>query len=116
VQNVAPGIFVLDASNTGAILNAVTFAQGPFSPTTAANGTCDKRTRLAIYGTGIRLAAAGTVQAVVSDSTGKSWQLGVEYAGAASLPELPPAIRTLPSESRVAVCPDRGFAMVPVAV
>src|SRR5207244_9913375 len=98
VQNVAPGIFVLDASNTGAILNAVTFAQGPFSPTTAANATCDKRTRLAIYGTGLRLAAAGTVKAVVTDSTGKSWQLGVEYAGAASSPGLDQINVVLPAD------------------
>lgn len=82
VQAVAPGIFTLDASGQGAILNAVTFTAGPFNPDTAANPGCDKRTRLAIFATGLHAASASNVSVVAHDSTGASWNLGVEYAGA----------------------------------
>lgn len=52
----APAIFSEDASGRGpgAILNAVTFRRGPFSVTTPEIPGDDKRTRLAIFLTGIR--------------------------------------------------------------
>ncbi len=88
VQTVAPGIFTADASGHGAILNAVTFSVGPFRPETAENPGCDKRTRLAIFGTGMRLAAAGSVRVQVKDSAGVVSLLTVEYSGAAQTPGL----------------------------
>ena len=58
VRNAAPALFSRDSSGSGpgAILNAVTFARDPFLVETTANLGDDKRTRLAIYGTGIRYA------------------------------------------------------------
>lgn len=52
----APAVFTLDATGRGqgAILNAVTFRLGPFSVNTPENPGDDKRTRLAIFATGIR--------------------------------------------------------------
>lgn len=56
VLAVAPSIFTLDFSGRGegAILNGVTFKPGPFAVTTPENGSDDKRTRLAIFLTGVR--------------------------------------------------------------
>lgn len=96
VRNAAPALFSADSSGRGAgsILNGVTFVQGPFLVETAANLGDDKRTRLAIYGTGIRYAgnpfldpsvtnAAGAVTAQAMDRSGNVYTLAVEYAGAA---------------------------------
>src|ERR1700736_3564552 len=95
VVNTAPALFSRHSSGsgTGAILNAVTFKGGSFLVETAANLGDDKRTRLAIYGTGIRYAgnpfldpATTTVAAAVKvqarDSSGNIYDLPVEFAGA----------------------------------
>ena len=93
VNSTAPALFAIDASGKGpgAILNAVTFAPPPFLVETPENTGDDKRTRIAVYATGIRWAgnpshdpsitnAPGvTVQA--HDAAGNSYSL--EYAGAA---------------------------------
>jgi uncharacterized protein (TIGR03437 family) len=78
----APAIFSSNASGSGpgAILNAVTFASAPFLVETPENGA-DVRTRLAVYGTGLR--AAKNLAARAIDSNGNSFDLTVEFAGAA---------------------------------
>jgi len=96
VQATAPGAFTADASGKGAgsILNAVTYAPGPFLVETQANGGDDKRTRLSVYATGLRYAGnpshdptitnvADSVQAAGVDAAGKRYAFVVEYAGAA---------------------------------
>jgi len=82
IGNSAPAIFSSDASGAGpgAILNAVTFAPAPFLTVTAQNGA-DPRTRLAVYGTGIR--NARNVTASAADAGGNRYSLTVEFAGAA---------------------------------
>jgi uncharacterized protein (TIGR03437 family) len=77
----APGIFTSDASGTGAgaILNAVTYSAAPFQVQTPENGA-DTRTRIAVYGTGLRYADSVTAQA---QDTAGTYTLTVEYAGAA---------------------------------
>ena len=78
----APGVFTSDASGSGpgAILNAVTYTPAPFVVQTADNGA-DTRTRIAVYGTGIRHADSVTAQ--VQDPVGNRIPLRVEFAGAA---------------------------------
>jgi uncharacterized protein (TIGR03437 family) len=98
VQAVAPGIFVLDAAGTGAVLNAVTFTPAPFDLQTGANGGCDKRTRLAIFGTGMYLAAADATQVTLHDSAGNDWPLGVEYVGPTQTPGLDQINVVLPTD------------------
>ena len=103
VQRTAPALFALDASGSGpgAVLNAVTFALGPFTLETAENPASDKRTRLSLFGTGIRLAGtagddggpaggAGVRAANVAEFVkaqvvrdGVSEDVAVEYAGEA---------------------------------
>ncbi|HEY2015928.1 MAG TPA: IPT/TIG domain-containing protein [Bryobacteraceae bacterium] len=96
VAGTAPGIFTSDASGAGpgSILNAVTYAGPPFLVETPENGGSDLRTRLAIYGTGVRYAGdpghnstsanhAASVQATGQDSTGTRYTFVVEYAGPA---------------------------------
>jgi uncharacterized protein (TIGR03437 family) len=77
----APGIFTSDASGAGpgAILNAVTYGPAPFLVQTPENGA-DTRTRIAVYGTGLRYADSVTAQA---QDTAGTYTLTVEYAGAA---------------------------------
>ncbi|HEY6391584.1 MAG TPA: hypothetical protein VIX89_09915, partial [Bryobacteraceae bacterium] len=92
VRNVAPALFSRDASGRGpgAILNAATFAVGPFLAETPENAGSDKRTRLAVFATGLRYAGnavrdpakvnvAAQIQA--RDSLGNVY--AVEYAGPA---------------------------------
>jgi len=92
VRNVAPALFSRDASGhgPGAILNAATFAAEPFLVETPENPGSDKRTRLAVFGSGLRYAGnalrdpakvnvAGQVQA--RDAAGRVYT--VEYAGPA---------------------------------
>jgi uncharacterized protein (TIGR03437 family) len=92
VQQTALTLFSLNATGQGpgAIENAVTYVLQPFFVQTPANPGTDKQTRLAIYGTGIRLAGAAAngnvaqfvaVSALLSDDSSVS--LPVEYAGAA---------------------------------
>lgn len=89
VAETAPALFSLDASGkgAGAILNAVTFLPGPFLAETTENSGADKRTRLAVYATGIRYAGNpthdpnGKITVAANDASGNQYQ--VEYAGAA---------------------------------
>lgn len=96
VRNAAPALFSVDLTGAGpaAVLNAVTFARSPFLVETAQNLGDDRRTRLALYGTGIRYAgnpfldpaivnAARAVQVQARDSAGNFYNLPVEFAGAA---------------------------------
>jgi uncharacterized protein (TIGR03437 family) len=80
--NTSPAVFTSDASGTGAgaILNAIDYSTAPFLVLTDGVGG-DARTRLAIYGTGLRHANA--VTAVAQDSSGNAYTMSVEYAGAA---------------------------------
>jgi uncharacterized protein (TIGR03437 family) len=77
----APGIFTNDASGAGpgSILNAVTYLPAPFLVQTPENGA-DTRTRIAVYGTGLRYAESVTAQA---QDTAGTYPLTVEYAGVA---------------------------------
>lgn len=94
ITHVAPGLFTLDASGSGpgAVLKAVTFALEPFSVETDENPGVDKRTRLTIFGTGLRYAGNPThdpfranvtasVQVEAQDLPGELWSLDVQYAG-----------------------------------
>lgn len=85
IRKVAPSLFSSNGAGIGfgSILNAVTYAADPFLVETLENGGDDKRTRLAVYGTGIRLAAASQVKARGLTDSGKTLDLPVEYAGAA---------------------------------
>ena len=78
----SPAVFTSDASGSGsgAILNAINYLPAPFLVLTDDGGS-DVQTRLAIYGTGLRHAAA--VTAVAQDSSGNAYTMNVEYAGAA---------------------------------
>ena len=91
-----PAIFSLDGSgkNTGAILNAITYAPGPFFVETLENNGDDKRTRLAVYATGVRYAGnltqdsavvnvAANVHVQIRNTSGTALNLPVEYAGPA---------------------------------
>jgi uncharacterized protein (TIGR03437 family) len=92
VRNVAPAIFTLDNTGRGpgAILNAVTFTGAPFLVETPENQGSDKRTRLAVYATGLRYAGNpardpaipnAAIQVQARDNLGNVY--AVEYAGAA---------------------------------
>jgi hypothetical protein len=96
VRHVAPSLFSLDASGQGpgSILNAVTYRLEPFDVVTPEIPGADQRTRLALYGTGIRWAgnpgrsalyanAAIAVRVEMLDAPGQRWDLPVEYAGPA---------------------------------
>lgn len=89
---VAPGLFSQDATGTGpgAILNAVTFTGPPFLVETLQNPGTDKRTRLAVFATGLRYAGNPSqnpdqtnvaIRVQAEDSSGNSYD--VEYAGSA---------------------------------
>ena len=102
VNLAAPGIFPFgnDRPDRGAVLNAVTFQLEPFSLQTSQNGGSDKRTRLAIFGSGLRFAgnpkhdkgmqnvASNVRSQLRSRASGRKWDLEVEFAGAASVPGL----------------------------
>ena len=96
VQNTSVAIFTTDGSGSGpgSILNGVTYAAPPFLVETPQNGGSDLRTRLAIFGCGLRYTGnpshdssitnvADHVTAIGKDTTGKNYTLVVEYAGAA---------------------------------
>ena len=82
VRMAAPGLFSLDGSGTGpgAILNGVTYLGGPFFILTAENAGCDKRTRLAAFATGIRLAEE--IQLSIENEAGAQTSRDAEFAGA----------------------------------
>lgn len=75
VSGAAPGLF------DGAVLNAVTQTLSPFLVETPQNGGDDKRTRLAIYGSGIR--QAGKLTAESRDAANHIFNPTVEFAGPA---------------------------------
>lgn len=83
VEAVAPGLFTVNASGTGpgSILNAITFAQAPFLVETLEIPGDDQRTRLAVYGTGIR--GAEQVTATVTDDRKQVIEVEIQYAGPA---------------------------------
>jgi len=81
IQAEAPGLFALDATGAGAIVNAVTGSLSPFAVETPENPGADKATRLSLFGTGFRNAGPVKVEAV--DGLGQSFNLVVEYAGQA---------------------------------
>jgi uncharacterized protein (TIGR03437 family) len=96
IQNTAIAVFSLDASGSGpgAILNAVTYQPAPFLVETPANFGSDKRTRLAVYATGVRYAGnpahdpsitdvSSNLSAQATDANGNTYGLTVEYAGPA---------------------------------
>jgi uncharacterized protein (TIGR03437 family) len=109
----APAIFAANGSGSGdaAALNAVTFASGPFPVLTEANGGSDKRTRVAIYATGLRYAGnpsrdkrvgnvAANVLAVVAPHDERALSTTVEYAGPApGFPGLDQVNLVLPIEA-----------------
>jgi uncharacterized protein (TIGR03437 family) len=86
IRPVAPGIFTMvqNGRQIGAILNAVTFQANPFQPETPLIPICDKRTRLAIFGTGTGLAANRVrprdVRVEAQDLSGVTYNLDVEAA------------------------------------
>ena len=96
VSPTAPAIFTTDASGKGfgAILNGIDFSQPPFTLTTLTSSGVQTNTIVAVYGTGFRF-SGGTpvstqpddvsshVTAVASNSSGKTWNLPVLYAGPA---------------------------------
>jgi len=96
VALVSPGIFTIPCvrPSRAAALNGVTYAMEPFQAVTSANAIADKRTRLSLFGTGLRYAGnasqdpgvtnvAGAVTAQATDSLGVTRPLTVEYAGPA---------------------------------
>jgi len=96
VALIAPGLFTIPCQrpDRGAVLNGITYSLEPFQAVTTANPGTDKRTRLSIFGTGIRYAGnpsrdpsqsnvASSVQVEATDTLGIVRKLVVEYAGAA---------------------------------
>jgi uncharacterized protein (TIGR03437 family) len=96
VRTVAPAIFSISATGAGpgAVLNGVTFRRAPFEALTPENPSQDKRTRLAIFTTGVRYAgnpqrsasflnAATAVRAEMQAADGRRWGLPIEYTGPA---------------------------------
>jgi trimeric autotransporter adhesin len=92
----SPGVFTLPClrPSRGAVLNGVTFSPEPFQATTSQNAIPDKRTRLSLFGTGLRYAGnstqdpsetnvANAITAQATDSLGGIHALPVEYAGPA---------------------------------
>ena len=82
VASVAPSLFQFDDApgGTGAIQNGVTFASGPFDVETPENPGADKRTRLVVYGTGLRDFPADEIQAQ-AEAGGQRLLLPIEYVG-----------------------------------
>ena len=94
VRNAAPALFSADATGRGpaAAQNGVTYALAPFVVRTQENPGEDKRTRLTLYGTGLRFAGergerpqggnvAAFVEARAYGEDAQVFDLSVEYAG-----------------------------------
>jgi len=83
VLTASPSLFSVDSSGSGpgSILNGATFAPEPFRVETPENTGADKRTRLAIFGSGFRFAQ--TLQAVLTIPSGHQYALELEYFGPA---------------------------------
>lgn len=93
VRLTAPGVFV--SAGRGVIVNAVTWQPGPFRVETAETPGGDRRTRLAVFATGLRWAGnpnfepgredvRGRVRASLQRADGRALALPVEYAGPAA--------------------------------
>jgi uncharacterized protein (TIGR03437 family) len=107
VALVSPGLFTIPClrPSRGAVQNGVTYSLEPFQTLTQQNPIADKRTRLSLFGTGLRYAGSGganvanaiTIQA--TDSLGATHTLSVEYAGPAPIyPGLDQVNVVLPAE------------------
>jgi uncharacterized protein (TIGR03437 family) len=96
VASVSPGVFTIPClrPSRGAVLNGVTNSLEPFQAITPQNAIPDKRTRLSLFGTGLRYAGnatfnpsvvnvANAITAQATDSLGVTRTLPVEYAGPA---------------------------------
>jgi uncharacterized protein (TIGR03437 family) len=96
VASVSPGVFTIPClrPSRGAVLNGVTYSLEPFQAVTPQNSISDKRTRLSLFGTGLRYAGnatfnpnvvnvANAITAQATDSLGVTRTLPVEYAGPA---------------------------------
>src|SRR5580704_7417625 len=85
VALVAPGLFTVPClrPSRGAILNGVTYSLEPFQTVTSQNPSADKRTRLSLFGTGLRYGAPNSTTVQATDSLGFTRSLPVEYAGPA---------------------------------
>ena len=83
MASVAPGVFSAEClrADVGAILNGVSYAREPFASATASTPGDDKRTRLSVFGTGLR--GASSVAALLVDAAGGQAWLAVEYLGPA---------------------------------
>lgn len=93
VRLTAPGVFV--SAGRGVIVNAVTWQLGPFRVETVETPGGDRRTRLAVFATGVRWAGnpnfepgredvRGRVRASLQRADGRALALPVEYAGPAA--------------------------------
>jgi uncharacterized protein (TIGR03437 family) len=93
VRLVAPGLFV--SAGRGVIVNAVTWQPGPFRVETVETPGRDRRTRLAVFATGLRWAGnpnlepgredvRGRVRASLQRADGRALALPVEFAGPAA--------------------------------
>lgn len=101
VTSVAPGLFTADGSESGpgAIVNAITHEPGPFKVETPENPTNDKRTRLAVFGTGFRFADLNDLIATAADYYGNSWTLQTESIGPSNdRPGVDKLVLVLPGE------------------
>ena len=112
----APALFSTDGAGRGnaVAFNAVTYATAPFSVVTPQNAGADKRTRLAVLGTGIRWTgnsarnaavtnAAANVRARATTPAGGAVPLGLEYAGPApGFPGVDQVNLVLPAEADTA--------------
>jgi uncharacterized protein (TIGR03437 family) len=94
LYDVAPGLFLLPCVrfDRGAVLEGLSSGLESFRATNPASPTDDNRTRLTLWGTGIRFAvpdgesnAASLIRVEAVDRTGRIIDLAVEYAGPAPL-------------------------------
>jgi len=77
------GLFLLTEQNVqrAAALDSVTFVRDPFPITETFNFSSDQRTRIIVFGTGLKLAVGETVTATAEDSVGTIRPLTVEFVG-----------------------------------
>jgi uncharacterized protein (TIGR03437 family) len=96
IATTVPGLFSADGSGTGAAaaVNAITYAGPPFPVQTQQNPATDQRTRVSLFGTGIRYAGnpsrdptitnvASNLAVVAFDASGNGLPVQAEYAGPA---------------------------------
>src|SRR5580704_4507363 len=85
ITKTAPAIFTVNClrPDRGAVLNGVTYKLEPFAVKTDDNPGTDKQTRLSLFGTGLRSAAADTVHVISTNLGQQEIPLTVEYSGPA---------------------------------